>query len=46
MWHDYVMCGRVVGGVLCRRVVYCMVGWCIVCWGGVLYVRVVYCMVE
>ena len=30
--------------VLYVRVVYCMLGRCIVCLGDVLYVRAVYCM--
>ena len=30
------------GGILCVRVVYCVLGWCAVSFGGVLCVRVVY----
>ena len=32
------------GGVMYVMAVYCMLGWCTVCFGGVLYVRPVYCM--
>ena len=31
-------------GVLCGMVVYCVVGWCTVCYGCVLCVRTVYCV--
>ena len=34
----------VYGGVLCGRVVYCVVGQGTVCYGGALCVRVVFCV--
>ena len=33
------------GGVLCVRMVYCVLCWCTVVYGGVLCGRVVYCVV-
>ena len=33
------------GGILCGRVVYCVVGWCTVWQGGVLCGRAVWCTV-